>query len=55
MSREVKLQPGWLTRDVNRAAERAKSLERQRTSDRADEKGKSGDQENDDIEERIRK
>jgi hypothetical protein len=27
MAAEVKLEPGWLTRDVNRAAERAKALD----------------------------
>lgn len=28
---EVKLQPGWLTRDTNRAAERVKVWEHERT------------------------
>jgi hypothetical protein len=29
---DVKLEPGWLTRDVNNAAERAKSLQASKSS-----------------------
>jgi hypothetical protein len=34
MADEAKLEPGWLTRDVNNAASRAKSLEAAASSDK---------------------